>query len=314
MTIGLRTQLPTLAEMRAMSLAFRRRSDSALGGVRRRETEPDGQLLDLLGDPFESVADVRERLGATETHLRERSDRRSVFLTVYTRMTANVEEGIGSGLFDDPGWVRAYLVAFADRYRVALVDWERGALDAVPEAWKVAFHASTRGETVLVQDALLGMNAHINYDLTYTLRDVGIDPNRSSKHRDHDRINEVLERLVDVVQRALVDIYGAGGYAAVDDLLGSFDEEFTLVGLTEARSLAWRNAVGLTDTRSRRIRRFVDWRIRVVSTGAGYFLLAPSAEPTVLRALRDVEDDDPPLAGLEAAFRRRLEEKTLGVD
>ena len=102
------------------------------------------------------------------------------------------------------------------------------------------------------------INAHINYDLAFTLRDVSIDPNRPSKRRDHNRINDILRRVVDVVQRALADVYGAEGYTDIDTLLGSFDEEFTLFGVTEARSLAWRNAVLLTDTGPALVRRFVD--------------------------------------------------------
>lgn len=267
-----------------------------------------------MGDPFESVGDVLERLGDAEALLRSRSDRRSVFLTVYTEMTATVERGIESGYFDDPDWVSEYLTTFANWYRTALVDFERGELARVPDPWRLGFHASTSGYTVLVQDALLGINAHINYDLPYTLREVAIDPNRSAKRRDHDRINGILATLVDVVQRALVEVYDAGGYAHVDALMGTFDEDFTLVGLTEARDLAWRNAVVLTDTRSSLVRRLVDWRVRIVATGAAYFVLGPSADRTVLWALRQVEGDDPPIEDLREVFRRRASDRSIGIE
>ena len=161
---------------------------------------------------------------------------------------------------------------------------------------------------------MLGINAHINYDLAFALRDVSIDPDRPSKHRDHDRINGLLSQLVDVVQRALADVYDAEGYTRIDDVLGSFDEEFMLIGLTEARSLAWHNAVLLTDTRSALVRQFVNWRVRVVSTGAGYFVLVPSADRSVLRALRRVERDSPPIGPLLDAFRRRAEDEPISVE
>lgn len=157
------------------------------------------------------------------------------------------------------------------------------------------------------------INAHINYDLAFALRDVSIDPNRPSKRRDHNRINDILRRVVDVVQRALADVYGAEGYTDIDTLLGSFDEEFTLFGVTEARSLAWRNAVLLTDTGPALVRRFVDWRASIVATGVGYFVLAPSTDRSVLWALRRIEQDAPPIDPFRDGFRRRVEDETIGT-
>lgn len=307
MANGLRGRMPIPAESRAIALALRRRvlPDAGMRGDRRRAVEPDETLLQVMEGPFESVTDVRKRLQEAEAYLRRRSDRRSVFLTVYTEMTAKVEAGIEAGRFDDPSWAREYLIAFADRYRAALVDFERGSAADLPQAWQIAFTASTSDYTLLVQDALLGINAHINYDLAFALEDIGIDPDRSSKLRDHDRINAILRQLVDVIQRALADVYHAEGYTHVDDLLGSFDEDFTLIGLTEARSLAWRNAVLLTDTRSALVRRIVDWRIDAVSAGAGYFVLAPSVSRSVLWTLRGIEGGSPPIEPLREEFQRR---------
>lgn len=303
------SQLPTTAELRAIASAVHGRSLPSRWTrvARTRDPGPDEQLLAVMAEPFESVSDAYERLGKAEAYLRARSDRRSVFLTVYTEMTANVNTGIESGTFDDPEWVRDYLVTFANLYRTALVDSERGDVSNVPLAWRLAFRAPRTGYTVLIQDALLGISAHINYDLAYALRDVGIDPDRSSKLRDHERINGILQRLVDVVQRALIDVYGARGYERIDTLLGSFDEDFTLVGLTEARWLAWRNAALLTDTRSALVQRVVDWRVRAVSTGAGYFILTPSTDPDLLWTLRQIERETPPIEPLREAFERRLE-------
>lgn len=287
-----------------MVLAARRRlHPGSWGPSGVRPPAPDEQLLDLVGTPFGSVADTRTRLREAEAYLRGRADRRSVFLTVYATMTGRVEAGIASGQFEDPDWIRAYLVAFANRYRRALVDFERG--NDVPAPWELSFGASYDSATLLLQDALLGVSAHINYDLPYALRSAAIDPDRPAKRRDHDRINRVLEALVDVVQRSLADVYDAEGYRRLDRQLGSLDEAFTLIGLTEARTLAWRHAVRLTDTRSALLRRLVRWRIRTVATGAGAAILAPSADPQVRRRLRAVEGDEPPLEALQAAIAAR---------
>lgn len=299
--------VPTRAELRALRHAAPR----LLGGPHRPRKQssraPDEALLDLVAEPFNSVVDARERLQGTEAHFRELGDRRAVFLTVYAAMTAHVEAGIESGTFEDAAWVRRYLVDFANRYRRVLVDVERGNWSALPEPWRIAFGASTGGDTLLIQDALLGINAHINYDLPYSLRDVGIDPDRPAKRRDHDRINMVLERLVDIVQRSLTEVYDAEGYRTLDTSLGSLDEQFTLLGLREARWLAWRNAVGLVEIPWALAREAVHWRIRAVATGAAGFILAPSADPTVLQVLRQVERDEPPLAAALQRFGERVD-------
>jgi hypothetical protein len=54
--------------------------------------------------------------------------------------------------------------------------------------------------------------------------------------------------------------------------------------------------------------------VRVVSTGAGYFVLAPSADRSVLRALRRVERDSPPIGPFRDAFQRRAEDETISVE
>lgn len=313
---GLRNQVPTRGETRAILRTVRNRSalshwipDDRAGG-----TPPDPELVDLIADPFDSVSAVHDRLRDVEAYLRSEADRRSVFLTVYTAMTARVEAGIDSGVFDDPEWVRAYLVAFGNRYRVALLNAERADHADVPMPWTIAFHATSTGDTLLLQDALLGINAHINYDLAYALRDVGIDPNRASKLRDHNRINQILHALIDVIQRALAAVYDARGYRDIDTILGSFDEDVTIVGLRESRSLAWRNAVVLSDARVGVVRRFARWRIRVVSTGSALFILAPATDPALRQRLRQIERGTPPIEPFTTAFHDQLADYAIPMD
>jgi len=134
MTAGVRTYAPTSAELRAVARALGKRVGQGdwVPVESHQRGSPDDRLLQTMADPFRSVDDVLNRLGEAEVYLRQRSDRRSVFLTVYTEMTATVKRGIESGAFESPGWVRDYLVAFAERYRTALLGAERGELATVP--------------------------------------------------------------------------------------------------------------------------------------------------------------------------------------
>ena len=305
-----KTYLPSADELWAILSAYRRgvRADTErlLEGV--AETAPDERLLELLSEPFDSVADTAERLSALATHLRERGDRRSVFLTVYSTMTEAVRAGIDSEAFADPAWVRAYLVTFADHYRRALLAFERRAFEAVPLPWQVAFAASLRGETLVTQDALLGINAHINYDLSYALDEVAIDPNRERKRADHDRINDVLEQLTDVVQETLASVYGAEGISEFDAAFGGLDERLSLVGLAGSRRFAWRNAVLLADAPPWVGTRYVDWRTRTVAFGVASVVLTPGVDTDTMERLRTIEAEGPMLASFGAEFRRRADD------
>ena len=194
----------------------------------------------------------------------------------------------GTGRFHDESWMRTYTVTFAEYYRRALLAFEQGRLGRVPDPWVLAFGTAVEGEALVAQDAFLGINAHINYDLALALRDVGIDPNRPERLADHRRIDDVLAGLVDAQQRALADLY-APGLADVDATLGRFDERLSLVSITEGRAQAWRIAVVLTDLAGTPGTRYARWVLRRTATGAAHFVRSPPVDPALLAALERVE-------------------------
>ncbi len=105
----------TLGEGRKLVTAVRTPNPSL------SEPRPDAssEVLRLVEAPFRDVADAHERLAALEALLYESGDRRAVFLTIYARVTAEVDAGLEHGEFTDPAWVADYLVTFADHYRRA---------------------------------------------------------------------------------------------------------------------------------------------------------------------------------------------------
>jgi len=276
-------QLLDARRLRAAGLALRTDPETAAPS-----RDPNPELVAAVSDPFETVDGVLDRLHALERRLRAVGDRRAVFLTVYTRMTAAVRDAIDAGRFDDPDWMRRYTVTFADYYRRAFRDFERGTMDAVPDPWIVAFSTAVEGSALVAQDAFLGINAHINYDLALTLRDVGIDPHRRRKRTDHDRIDDVLADLIDAQQAALANLY-APGIGDIDVALGRFDEALSLFSMTEGRAWAWRVATVLTDVGWGLARRYARWVLRATATGGAVFVRSPPVDPAVLTALRRAE-------------------------
>jgi hypothetical protein len=278
-----------------------------------RPDAPDSGLVDLLAPEFTTVHDVLERLHEAEMRLRAVDDRRAVFLTVYTRMTEQVQVALDAGEFNDPEWVADYLVDFANAYREAFVAYERESYDEVPPPWRVAFDAALAGDTLVLQDALLGVNAHINYDLTYTLASVGIDPERTLKHADHDHVDVILGRLVDAVQDTLVDVYDALGVSNADVLLGDVDEQVMLIGLTTGRDFAWANAVMLADLPVAPARRLVEWRLRAVALGAAHLIRRSTPSPSTSARIRQLERDANTAASFAAQLDRHAPRRRPGA-
>lgn len=244
-------------------------------------------LLDLLVEPYTDPADAHQGLALLERRLYRAGDRRAVFLTVYGAVTARVRRGADADRFRDPPWVAAYLTAFANRYRTALLAYERGRRGAVPGAWTLAFDAALAGDTLVAQDAVLGINAHVVHDLALALDDVGVDP-RPARRADHDAVNAVLAELIDVEQDLLATRY-APGLADLDAVGNRLDERLAFLTLAEGREWAWRCAVALADG-GPLARGTVRWLLDRVSAGAGRLILRPSRNAALRALLRDLED------------------------
>ncbi len=252
-----------------------------------RET-PDPSLVELVEEPFESAEAVTDRLDQLESRLRDIEDRRAVFLTIYVKMTRSVRQGIQAGDFANPSWMRAYLTAFADEYRRAFLNYETGAIEQVPDPWHIAFGTSIAADGLYVQDAYLGVNAHINYDLALALDRVGIDPDRGQKYADHQAINEILAELIDAQQTALAEAY-APGVADADQAFGRWDENATLWSMAMGREQAWRVALALTDLDWRPVEKAARWLLRTTATGIALGILEPTSREGVRRQFERME-------------------------
>jgi hypothetical protein len=237
--------------------------------------------------PFTTLDDVVEGLGSLEASYLGRRDRRAIFLTVYGLMSREMKRRIAEKQFDDNDWVTRYTVCFANYYRDALDGYERR--QRIPKSWQIAFAATQEPTGLVLQDVLLGINAHINHDLALALTDVSIDPNRDARHRDHARVNAVLRSLTDAVAERVSALYAAG-LAGVDACAGMLDEEVTNFSFEIARENAWESAVALANARlaieRTAVRRLLDLRAAAMAR----LIRLPNRKPELLAACRKIED------------------------
>ena len=123
-----------------------------------------------------------------------------VFAYVYRRTTAQIKEAILQGRFDDNERMEKMDVVFANFYIRAFYDYKNKL--PVCNAWKAAFDNQHQPVT-LIQHLLLGMNAHINYDLCQAAAQVAQGGQIKEVERDFMTVNQVLAELVDEMQLKL---------------------------------------------------------------------------------------------------------------
>ncbi|WP_437298634.1 DUF5995 family protein [Sorangium sp. So ce426] len=149
-------------------------------------------------------ANVSEALIALETvaaRLRERNDPRAVFPDVYAVITRRVKEAVvdgSDGRFLEPAWISRLAGIFCEYYLTALAASLEARSTGI-EAWDVAFQCASAGGSAAAAHGLLGINAHINYDLALGLyrnivqHGAAQDARLLDRYRhDHDLVNEIL--------------------------------------------------------------------------------------------------------------------------
>jgi hypothetical protein len=175
--------------------------------------------------------------------LSQSCDHRAVFALTYLRTTEEYLRTVRAdpAFFDDPPWVSHEDAIFAEFYFNAADD-SGGAGGEVPEAWRIAFDAARSPDVTGAGDLFLGMSAHINRDLPYTLAGVGlVPPGGGTRKTDHDRVNFFLNRIADPLQRELGERYDP--YFTLTDAEPSpFDEMGILQLVRSWRQAAWQNA------------------------------------------------------------------------
>ena len=177
-------------------------------------------------------------------------DDKALFLRCYIMMTSNVLEAVDQQEFHDSPWVVGLLEHFADYYFEALEAYVQDPVGA-PRVWQLAHKATGDPGISAVQKLLLGVNAHINYDLVLTLVDLlrsewghHSEQKRANRYSDHCHINQIIGRTIDDVQDQVIEP-AMPGMQVLDVLLGPVDE-YLISGLIRRwREIVWSNATRL---------------------------------------------------------------------
>jgi hypothetical protein len=175
-------------------------------------------------------------------------DRRAVFLGCYRLMTNNMLNAIEAGRFHDGVWVSHLLERFANYYFAALDRFEQDEPNT-PPVWKLAFDATRDEDVMTLQHLLLGVNAHINFDLIFSIYDLlqtewalATPEQRAQRHADHELVNRIIGETTDAVQDQVVERFSPWT-DLLDKLMGPVDEWLTSRLISHWREDVWDTAV-----------------------------------------------------------------------
>ncbi len=172
--------------------------------------------------------------GVIDTSLQE-NNRGGYFAALYYRVTARVKEGLVNNEFDDGVLMEQLDVVFANRFIEAWEGWRQQQLVSGP--WATAFGACRKSSLIVVQHLLLGINAHINFDLGIAALEAAGEAGLPAIRKDYNQINAILASMTyDMIS-------GVNRVSPLFSLIGwhatNFESILTQFSIENARDGAW---------------------------------------------------------------------------
>lgn len=189
---------------------------------------------------IDEVLEILETIVADATAA---GDRLGFFAALYRQVTLDVRKGIQNGFFADGPRMDRLDATFASRYFTAYQAWKAGG--ETTRSWKVAFTAMESPDRIILQDLLVGINAHINLDLGIAAAETCPGEEIAGLQGDFFKINAILGNLIQPVETVI------GQFSPLISLLerigGKEASEVLGFSMTAARDDAWRHAVMLAN-------------------------------------------------------------------
>jgi len=195
----------------------------------------------MTSPPLHKIKDVISALDFIILVSEKNNDTSGYFAALYQKVTIKVQEGISAGIFEDGPRMEKLDVVFAKRYIDAYFAYQRR--EKVSSSWQKVFDLSPKYWPIVLQHLLMGMNAHINFDLGIAAAEISKGKQIHNLQSDFNKINDILASMVMEVQDNLATIWPKlkmilSRTGKADDFLIDFSMEM-------AREGAWKFACEL---------------------------------------------------------------------
>jgi hypothetical protein len=199
-----------------------------------------------------SVHEALAALNAVTAWLADHGDQRAAFPDIYGIITRRVAESVAlgaDGFFLEPRWISRLAGRFCERYLETL----RWSLDAGAQdtgAWSIAYACCDLGDMLPVHHVILGLSAHINYDLALgiaaTIAELGgaDDPAQLARYKhDHDAVNCLLRASVPEAFDHLIERHACPASKLIYRHAYGVAEWVAMYVLTTWRERVWADAI-----------------------------------------------------------------------
>ena len=151
--------------------------------------------------PATTISEVITQLDEIVKQAGQNSDRAGYFAALYKKVTVAVSIKINEKFFDDNARMEKLDVVFANRYLEAYQQYKNGL--PCSAVWQHAFDATRTWKPIVIDHLIAGMNAHIGLDLGIATATVAPGNLINAVHDDFNKINTVLNGLVNEVKTDL---------------------------------------------------------------------------------------------------------------
>jgi Family of unknown function (DUF5995) len=243
---------------------------------------PDGLCACLTDLGFSDAHQAVAALDCVADALLRAHDARAAFPDIYAVITRQVadEAARPDGPFLEPTWISRLAGRFCARYLETL-RWSLAGCPQDADAWASAYLAEGDAELPPVQHALLGMSAHINYDLAIVIhativeRGDGQDRAKIARYKhDHDCVNTLLDASIPEAIDRLIRRHRCATTRWLERA-GRLTRWFTMELLTRWRDHVWIEVEALLAARTRAQRARVIRRIGARAARLGVLLRRP---------------------------------------
>jgi hypothetical protein len=244
-----------------------------------------------------SVHEARRALDAVTDRLLAEGDPRAAFPDVYGIITRRVAESVelcerqGSegAFFQEPRWISCLAGRFCERYLETL-GWSLGGGAQDAGAWDATYGALDNAGTFPLQHVLLGLSAHINFDLAIGIYRTIVEHGRTDaatlrryKH-DHDAVNDLLRASVPEAFDHLISRHGCEASALIFRRTYAFAEWATMRILSRWRGRVWEDAMAMLAAPTAEAREVIVQRMERLSRRYARILALPGVIPLGLHA------------------------------
>jgi hypothetical protein len=113
------------------------------------------------------------------------------FNRAYLIITQKVRQSLKKQAFENAGFLNKFDARFVNYYIRAVENYSTGA--ATPKAWEIAFDAAKAKSFSPLIVMALGINAHINNDISQVLLDTKAGPEH---YRDYAKVNDIIQSSI----------------------------------------------------------------------------------------------------------------------